>query len=225
LTARCRGGCDLFPGPDLEATVAVRLRSSPSCARQRRAGPADRHTADADGRAGAPARQGLLELTPAAVLRLPGQARTGAAAGCRAGRAAPAWQAARRARRPSGPVAQPDELAWHVPDRCSGCGEELTSAPVTGVETRQVFDLPPMRLGVVEHRARAALLPCGATTAGVFPRRHAPPPATSPGCGRWCAISWTSPREVDTADLRLQDSRYAPRSRCRQRRVVGSYTA
>jgi transposase len=66
-------------------------------------------------------------------------------------------------------VAQPDEIVEHAPDRCGGCGAELASAPVTGVETRQVFDLPPLRLRVIEHRAERRCCPCGATTVGVFP--------------------------------------------------------
>jgi hypothetical protein len=96
---------------------------------------------------------------------------------------------------------------------------------VTGVETRQVFDLPPMRLGVVEHRARAALLPLRGHHRRGLPAQARAAACYGPGLRALVCISWTSPREVDTADLRLQDSRYAPRSRCRQRRVVGSYTA
>jgi len=50
-------------------------------------------------------------------------------------------------------VARPDEVVEHVPDRCGKCNADLVDAPVVGVETRQVFDLPRLRLGVVEHRA------------------------------------------------------------------------
>jgi transposase len=50
-------------------------------------------------------------------------------------------------------VAEPDEVVWHTPGRCSQCSADLVLAPVTGVEGRQVFDLPRLRLGVVEHRA------------------------------------------------------------------------
>jgi transposase len=66
-------------------------------------------------------------------------------------------------------VATPDEVAWHVPDRCGGCGAELTDASVVGVEARQVFDLPPLRLGVVEHRAERRRCVCGTTTQAAFP--------------------------------------------------------
>jgi transposase len=66
-------------------------------------------------------------------------------------------------------VEEPDEVAWHVPDRCGGCGADLAGAPVAGVEARQVFDLPPLGLRVSEHRAERRRCACGITTAGRFP--------------------------------------------------------
>jgi len=66
-------------------------------------------------------------------------------------------------------VAQPDEVAWHAPDRCGGCGATLADAPVIGVEARQVFDLPPLRLLATEHRAERRRCACGTTTAAAFP--------------------------------------------------------
>jgi transposase/uncharacterized coiled-coil protein SlyX len=66
-------------------------------------------------------------------------------------------------------VAQPDEVVEHVPERCGGCGADLAVAPVVGVEARQVFDLPPLRLGVAEHRAQRRRCACGTTTAAGFP--------------------------------------------------------
>jgi transposase/uncharacterized coiled-coil protein SlyX len=66
-------------------------------------------------------------------------------------------------------VATPDEVVEHVPDRCGGCGADLAGAAVVGVEARQVFDLPPLRLGVAEHRAERRRCACGTTTAAVFP--------------------------------------------------------
>jgi transposase len=66
-------------------------------------------------------------------------------------------------------VAQPDEVALHAPGRCGGCGATLADAPVVGVETRQVFDLPPLRLLATEHRAERRRCGCGTTTAAAFP--------------------------------------------------------
>ncbi len=66
-------------------------------------------------------------------------------------------------------VGDPDEVVVHRPQRCDGCGGDLTLAPVTGVEARQVFDLPQVRLWTVEHRAERRQCGCGQVTAGVFP--------------------------------------------------------
>jgi transposase len=66
-------------------------------------------------------------------------------------------------------VAEPDQVVRHVPDRCQGCGAELAGAVVTGVEARQVFDLPPLRLLVREHRAERRRCTCGTTTQAAFP--------------------------------------------------------
>jgi transposase len=66
-------------------------------------------------------------------------------------------------------VADPDEVVVHRPVACEGCGGDLTLAPVVGVEARQLFDLPEVRLRVREHRAERRACACGQVTAGVFP--------------------------------------------------------
>jgi transposase len=66
-------------------------------------------------------------------------------------------------------VAEPDEVCWHTPGRCGGCGADLADAPVVGVEARQVFDLPPLGLLATEHRAERRRCACGTTTAAAFP--------------------------------------------------------
>jgi transposase len=66
-------------------------------------------------------------------------------------------------------VQEPDEVAWHAPDWCGGCGADLAGASVVGVEARQVFDLPPLGLRVTEHRAERRRCACGATTQAGFP--------------------------------------------------------
>jgi transposase len=66
-------------------------------------------------------------------------------------------------------VERPDEVVEHAPGRCGGCGADLAGAVVVGVEARQVFDLPALRLWVAEHRAERRRCGCGMTTAGRFP--------------------------------------------------------
>jgi transposase len=63
-------------------------------------------------------------------------------------------------------VAVADEVVVHAP---SSCGASLIAAEVVQTETRQVFDLPPIRLLVVEHRAERRRCACGTITAAAFP--------------------------------------------------------
>lgn len=65
-------------------------------------------------------------------------------------------------------VAQPDRIETHDPARvCTVCQRPLGQAVV--VETRQVFDLPPLQCEVTEHQVREARCRCGAVHRGVFP--------------------------------------------------------
>ena len=70
-----------------------------------------------------------------------------------------------------GQVVDPDERLRHEPGRCGSCGAGLTDAPEVGLERRQVFDLPPMRVQVqvIEHQLIARRCPCGATTCATAP--------------------------------------------------------
>jgi len=64
----------------------------------------------------------------------------------------------------------PDEVVTHTPQVCSGCGGDLADAEVTGVERRQVTDVPVVTPTVTKHRSeRRRCGCCGATTAGAFP--------------------------------------------------------
>ncbi len=66
-------------------------------------------------------------------------------------------------------VNSPNERLRHEPDRCSGCGVDLAGAPQVGMERRQVVDLPPMTVQVIEHQLITRRCGCGATTCGVAP--------------------------------------------------------
>src|SRR5271166_6469419 len=67
-------------------------------------------------------------------------------------------------------VAKPDVIERHEAQACRHCLAGLTRAMITGVEKRQVFDLPEPRLEVTEHQAMiyCCALCRGQTTAG-FP--------------------------------------------------------
>src|SRR5919107_1908459 len=63
-------------------------------------------------------------------------------------------------------VDDPNERKRHEPGSCSDCGTSLAGAPEVGMERRQVFDLPPMTVRVVEHQLVARRCACGATSCG-----------------------------------------------------------
>ena len=49
----------------------------------------------------------------------------------------------------------PDRVVRHEAQACSRCRADLTAAMQTGVEKRQVFDLPERLIEVAEHQARS----------------------------------------------------------------------
>lgn len=73
--------------------------------------------------------------------------------------------------------ADPDAIVPHRPDNCEKCGADLSDAEISGIITRQVFDLPPVALFCTEHQAERRRCSCGAETTGTFPKE-----ATAPAC-------------------------------------------
>src|SRR5271165_1282844 len=68
------------------------------------------------------------------------------------------------------PVAKPDVVERHEAEACRHCLAGLTIAMVTGVEKRQVFDVPEPRLEVTEHQAMIYRCPhCRGQTTASFP--------------------------------------------------------
>ncbi len=67
-------------------------------------------------------------------------------------------------------AARPDREIRHEPGCCGRCGAGLAGRPVTGVERRQVFDLPPVRAEVTEHQLIERECGCGHRTRGTAPR-------------------------------------------------------
>ena len=67
-------------------------------------------------------------------------------------------------------VAKPDREVRHEPGPCSGCGAGLAGRPVTAVERRQVFDLPPVKVTVTEHQLIERQCGCGHRTRGTAPQ-------------------------------------------------------
>lgn len=66
-------------------------------------------------------------------------------------------------------VMQPDRTVTHpLPPTCDACGSILPTGEIA-TETRQVFDLPPARVEVTEHRILEARCTCGKAHRGSFP--------------------------------------------------------
>jgi transposase len=66
-------------------------------------------------------------------------------------------------------VADPDHEVAHEPGCCVGCRRSLAGRPITGVERRQEFDLPPLKVQVTEHQLIERECVCGARTRGAAP--------------------------------------------------------
>ncbi len=72
-------------------------------------------------------------------------------------------------------VARPDWEMRHEPGGCGRCGAALAGRPVTGVERRQVVDLPQAAVQVTEHQLIERECRCGHRT-----KAAAPPGAEGP---------------------------------------------
>jgi transposase len=77
-------------------------------------------------------------------------------------------------------VDNPTRRQRHEPGLCTGCGAALVGAPQVGMERRQVFDLPPVTVQVIEHQLIARRCSCGTTTRGAAPQRVTAPTQYGP---------------------------------------------
>src|SRR5690242_11646268 len=64
----------------------------------------------------------------------------------------------------------PDQIIEHTPKQCACCGLDLEALCGEEGERRQVFELPPLRLEVTEHRRLRKVCPdCGHSNEATFP--------------------------------------------------------
>ena len=79
-------------------------------------------------------------------------------------------------------VETPDAVREHRPRGCGLCGEGLAGATAEVHARHQVFDVPPIRVRVTEHRVLACRCGCGHVTRGARPADvPAAPAAYGPG--------------------------------------------
>ena len=72
-------------------------------------------------------------------------------------------------------VDTPDAMVIHPVDTCRECGHSLRGVETVGYDRRQVYDLPPRRFVVTEHRGEVKLCPaCGKRNGANFPLGVAP---------------------------------------------------
>ena len=68
-------------------------------------------------------------------------------------------------------VDEPDHIEVHAVDECEHCRKSMRTTKVLRYEKRQVFDIPPVRMEVTEHRAEVKhCTSCGKESKGVFPQ-------------------------------------------------------
>ncbi len=63
----------------------------------------------------------------------------------------------------------PDRTILHPVDFCSQCHKDLSDQKAIAKKTRQVYDIPPLRMKVTEHQIEIKQCSCGCTTTGLFP--------------------------------------------------------
>jgi transposase len=76
----------------------------------------------------------------------------------------------------------PDHIEVHNPERCSHCQGALAATAADSYERRQVYELPPLKIMVTEHRCVTKTCPyCGWVNKGAFPGAAEQPTQYGPG--------------------------------------------
>jgi len=82
----------------------------------------------------------------------------------------------------------PDRVIRHSPQRCRHCQTSLEASQHIGAQRRQVIDIPPVKMEVIEHIAeQRRCQSCGKVTKGEFPKEVTSPVQYGPRL-RACAV-------------------------------------
>ena len=68
-----------------------------------------------------------------------------------------------------------DIIIKHSPAQCNGCHSNLDNSTEQLISTRQLIDIPPIALQVIEHQVYKKQCSCGYTTVSAFPKHVASP--------------------------------------------------
>ncbi len=78
----------------------------------------------------------------------------------------------------------PDQIIMHAVESCANCQHDLSGEPSLQVERRQVLDIPPKRVIVIEHQAQQKYCPhCQQITKAAFPDGISAPVQYGPAFG------------------------------------------
>jgi transposase len=81
-------------------------------------------------------------------------------------------------------VAEPDQIIVHEVSACAFCQHDLSQEPILQIERRQVLDIPPKRVIVVEHQAQQKCCPdCQQIRRAAFPSGISAPVQYGPAFG------------------------------------------
>lgn len=122
-------------------------------------------------------------------------------------------QARASARAEHDAIGRIDEVRRHEPQACGGCGSGLVGAERVGAVRRQVFDIPPSMVRVVEHQLLERRCGCGTVTAGAAPEGVTAPVQHGRGSPRSWSTSTSGSSCPSPVPLRRWPSCSAPRSR------------
>jgi transposase len=81
-------------------------------------------------------------------------------------------------------VSEPDQILVHAVATCACCQHDLSQEPTLQIERRQVLDIPPKRVIVIEHQAQQKCCPhCQHITRAAFPEGISAPVQYGPAFG------------------------------------------
>ena len=109
----------------------------------------------------------------------------------------------------------PDKVVKHRPKRCGGCGKSLRRGEVTGVERRQVIDIPPVKAEVTEHQVLTVKCGRGCETRAGAPENAPAPVQYGPRIMGTGIYLWHGQLCAARRCLDLMEVKDRPSARCR----------